>query len=74
MIQTAFNATLGPVTYTKMLRSSSEIIELTAISCVVGRVPMNGGRTWGIIDQRKDLVRPSFLEDPELVEEMDSSV
>ena len=72
MIQTAFNATLGPVTYTKMLRSSSEIIELTAISC--GHVPMNGGRTWGIIDRSKDLVRPSFLEDPELVEEMDSSV
>ena len=53
-----------------MLRSSSEVIELTAISCVVGRVSLDRGRAWGIVDRSKGLVRLSFLEDPELVEEM----
>ena len=56
-----------------MLCSSTEVIELTAISCVVGRISLDRGRTWGIINWSKNLVQPSFIEDPELVEEMDST-
>ena len=64
------DATLHLVTYTKYLRSSLEVIELSAIGCVVGRVGLIGGKQWDIIDRSKDLVRPSFVEDPELISEM----
>ena len=57
------DATLGPVTYTEM-RGSTAIIELNAISCVVGRVKVGTGRRWGIIDRSKGLVRPAFIEIP----------
>ena len=49
------DATLSPVTYTKM-RSMTEVIELSAISCVVGRVGFGTGQCWGIIDRSKGLV------------------
>ena len=49
------DATLAPVTYTKM-RGITVIIELTTISCVVGRVKVGSGRRWGIIDRSKGLV------------------
>jgi hypothetical protein len=64
------DATLQQVTYTTM-RPQTEVIELTAISCVVGRVKIGTGKRWGIIDQSKGLVRPAFVDDPELVAEMD---
>jgi hypothetical protein len=64
------DATAELVTYTTM-RAQSEVIELTAISCVVGRVKVGTGNSWGIIDRSHDLVRPAFVDDPELVAEMD---
>ena len=63
------DATLESVTYTKM-RAYTQIIELTAISCVVGRVKVGKGKRWGIIDRSLGLVRPEFIKDPELVEEV----
>ena len=63
------DASLESVTYTK-LEGKTRIIELTAISCVVGRVKIGTGNRWGIIDRSKGLVRPAFIEDPELVDEM----
>ena len=62
------DATLGPVTYTRMHRTTA-IIELVAISCVVGRVKVGRGRRWGIIDRSKGLVRPAFIEGLGIVEE-----
>ena len=64
------DVTKESVTYT-MMRPQSEVIELTAISCVVGRVRVGTGNRWGIIDRSRDLVRPDLVHDPELVEEMD---
>ncbi|KAF8576135.1 hypothetical protein K439DRAFT_1367972, partial [Ramaria rubella] len=64
------DATLGPVTYTKM-RSHTDVIELTAINCVVRRVKVGTGSTWGILDRSQNLVHPAFIEDPELVAEME---
>ena len=58
------DATLGPVTYTRM-RGTTAIIELTAISCVVGRIKVGRGRRWGIVDRSKGLVRPAFIEEAE---------
>ena len=63
------DTTLDCVTYTRM-QPSTKVIELTAISCIVGWVPIGTAKRWGIIDKSKDLVRPAFIEDPELVEEM----
>jgi len=48
----------------------TEVIELSAISCVVGRVGFGTGQRWGIIDRSKGLVRPAFVDEPELVDEM----
>ncbi|KAF8581135.1 hypothetical protein K439DRAFT_1414651 [Ramaria rubella] len=67
-----FDAILGLVTYTKM-RSYTDIIELTAISCVVGRVQVGCGKRLGIIDRSRDLARPTFIEDPELVTGMEDT-
>jgi hypothetical protein len=53
------------------MRLQTHVIDLASISCVVGRVKIGTGRRWGIIDRSKNLVRPTFIEDPELVEEMD---
>ena len=64
------DATLERVTYTSM-RPQTQIIDLASISCVVGQVKIGRGDRWGIVDRSKDLVQPSFIEDPELVEEMD---
>jgi hypothetical protein len=64
------DATLEYVTYTTM-RPQTEVIELAAISCVVGRVKIGVGKRWGIIDRSKGLVRPTFIDDPELVVGMD---
>ncbi|KAF8575523.1 hypothetical protein K439DRAFT_1623524 [Ramaria rubella] len=45
------DGTLTSVTYTKYLNSGSPtVIELTAISCVIGCVKVGQGNTWGIID------------------------
>ncbi|KAF8522354.1 hypothetical protein JB92DRAFT_3110713 [Gautieria morchelliformis] len=44
------DATFAPVTYRKM-RTSMQVIELTAISCVIGRVPIGTTNMWGIIDR-----------------------
>ncbi|KAF8581830.1 hypothetical protein K439DRAFT_1352860 [Ramaria rubella] len=66
------DGTLSPVTYTVFLNSGSPtVIELTAISCVVGCIKVGHGNTWGIIDQRCGLVRLAFVDDPELVDEME---
>jgi hypothetical protein len=56
------NATLKYVTYTTM-RLQTEIIELTAISCVVSHVQIGVGKWWGIIDRSKGLVHPTFIDD-----------
>ncbi|KAF8576803.1 hypothetical protein K439DRAFT_1366221, partial [Ramaria rubella] len=65
------DSTLTPVTYTNYLNSGSPtVIELMAISCVIGQVKVRQGNTWGIIDRSHGLVRPAFVDDPELVEGM----
>ncbi|KAF8590237.1 hypothetical protein K439DRAFT_1628130 [Ramaria rubella] len=67
-----FDTTLGLVTYTKV-RSHTDVIELTAISCVMGRVQVGCGKQWGIIDRSRYPARPTFIEDPELVTGMEDT-
>jgi hypothetical protein len=54
------DATLKYVAYMKM-RPQTEVIELAAISCVVGRVKMGVGKQWGIIDRSKGLVGSTLI-------------
>lgn len=58
------DATKELVTYTKM-QSHTEIIELAAISCGIGRVPIGSNGRWGIIDRSNYLMRPTFIDENE---------
>lgn len=61
-ITTGLDATTKPVTYTKMATSLT-VIELTAISCAIGRVKVGDGNRWGIVDRSNQWVRPVFIEE-----------
>jgi len=50
--------------------SMTEVIELLAISCVVGWAGFGTRQGWGIIDMSKGLVGSVFVDDLELVAEM----
>lgn len=56
------DATIEPVTYTA-LSSSLMVIELTTISCAIGRVKIGTGHRWGIVDRSTNWVRPVFVEE-----------
>ena len=66
----SWDATLERVTYTSM-HLQTQIIDLASISCIISQVKIGRGDRWGIVDRSKDLVWPSFIEDLELVKEMD---
>ena len=56
------DATMDAITYTAM-KSSSSIIDLNAIQCVVGHLELGvSQRRWGIIDWSDDWARTTFTE------------
>jgi len=56
------DATTDAVTYTAM-KSSSSLIDLNAIQCVVGRLELGvSQRRWGIVDRSEDWAHTTFKE------------
>ncbi|KIJ63230.1 hypothetical protein HYDPIDRAFT_92819 [Hydnomerulius pinastri MD-312] len=42
------------------LSNTLDIVDITCLQCLVGRIPMDGGRSWAIVDRSGDLARATF--------------
>ncbi|KIJ59999.1 hypothetical protein HYDPIDRAFT_99734 [Hydnomerulius pinastri MD-312] len=42
------------------LSNTLDIVDITCVQCLVGRIPIDGGRVWAVVDRSGDLARATF--------------